>query len=67
MDPSAYLLIDKGGVQAAVSIHVRFIYDESVFSFVYRCNGQPMFASAITPFKGTADTVSPFVAIAERT
>ncbi len=65
MDPAAYLLIDKGGVQMAQSLHVRFIYDEQVFRFVYRHNGQPLFAEPITPFKGS-DTVSPFVCIEER-
>ena len=67
MDPTAYLLIDKApGLQTAVSIHVRFIFDEQVFRFVYRHNGQPLFSSAITPFKGS-DTVSPFVCIEART
>ncbi len=67
MDPTAYLLIDKApGLQTAVSIHVRFIYDEQVFRFVYRHNGQPLFSSAIVPFKGS-DSVSPFVCIEART
>ena len=54
MDPSTYLIGDKAnvGIQSAVSIHVRFVYDESVFRFVYRCDGQTEYASAITPFKG---------------
>lgn len=64
-DPTAYLLADKGGIQAASSIHVRFIYDEQTFRFVYRVDGQPMFSSPVSPFKGSA-TVSPFVAIAAR-
>ena len=64
-DLSYYLLIDKGGIQKDRSIHVRFIYDESVFRFVYRVDGQPIFASPITPFKGTG-TVSPFVALETR-
>ncbi len=65
MDPSAYLLLDKGGVQTAQSIHVRFIYDEQVFRFVYRHNGQPLFKAPITPFKGS-DTQSPFVCMEAR-
>jgi len=63
IDPESYILADHGGVQFDMSIHVRFIYDESVFRFVYRVDGQPMFASAITPYKG-ANTLSPFVALA---
>ncbi len=45
MDPTAYVLCDKGAVKSDVSIHVRFLYDESVFRFVYRVDGQPVWAS----------------------
>ena len=64
-DMSQYYLAEKGGIQAAQSIHVRFVYDESVFRFVYRIDGQPAWSSALTPFKGT-NTVSPFVVLATR-
>ena len=64
-DLSQYLGIDKGGVQAASSIHVKFLYDESVFRFVYRFDGQPMWNSALTPYKGSK-TLSPFVVLAAR-
>lgn len=64
-DMSQYLFIDKGGIQAAQSIHVRFVYDESVFRFVYRCDGEPVWHSPLTPFKGT-NTQSPFVVLATR-
>ncbi len=60
-----YVTISKGGVQSASSIHVRFVYDESVFRFVERVDGMPAWDSALTPFKGTA-TQSPFVALATR-
>jgi HK97 family phage major capsid protein len=36
---NGYVLADKGNVQEDVSIHVRFICDESVFRFVYRVDG----------------------------
>jgi len=62
-DLSQYLLIDKGGIQNASSIHVRFLYDESVFRFIYRVDGQPVWNAPLTPFKG-ADTLSPFVTLA---
>lgn len=62
---NGYILADKGGVQADVSIHVRFVWDESVFRFVYRVDGQPVLASAVTPFKGT-DTLSHFIALEAR-
>jgi HK97 family phage major capsid protein len=65
VDLSQYLLIDKGGTQRDTSIHVRFIYDETVFRFVYRVDGQPMWNSAVTPKNGT-NTISPFVTLATR-
>jgi HK97 family phage major capsid protein len=64
-DLSQYLLADKGGINAASSIHVRFLYDENVFRFIYRVDGQPIWNAPITPFKG-AGTLSPFVTLAAR-
>lgn len=64
-DLSQYLLVDKGSVQPSVSIHVRFIYDESTFKFTYRVDGQPIWNSALTPFKGS-NTQSPFVTLDAR-
>jgi len=66
VDLDEYQMIDKGGIQSAMSIHVMFIYDESVFRFVYRVDGQPKWTSALTPYKGAANTLSPFVALATR-
>jgi HK97 family phage major capsid protein len=66
LDLSHYILTDKGAMQSAISMHVRFIYDETVLRFVYRVDGQPDVNSTLTPFKGT-NTVSPFVRIAART
>ena len=64
-DLSQYLLIDKGGISAASSIHVRFLYDENVFRFIYRVDGQPIWNAPITPYKG-AGTLSPFVTLQAR-
>ena len=64
-DVGQYLMIDKGGVKAASSIHVRFLYDENVFRFIYRCDGQPIWNKPLSPYKGSA-TVSPFVTLAKR-
>jgi HK97 family phage major capsid protein len=62
-----YIFIDKGGMAQDMSIHVRFIYDESVFRFVYRCDGQPALAKAITPYKGgSGSTLGHFVKLATR-
>ena len=64
-DLSQYILIDKGGINATSSIHVRFLYDENVFRFIYRVDGQPVWNKSLQPYKGSA-TVSPFVALAKR-
>lgn len=65
-DMSQYMLIDKGGVQSAMSIHVEFVADEIVYRWITRVDGQPTWNSALTPYKGSA-TRSPFVAINART
>jgi len=66
IDPFYYLAWEKvGGVQAASSIHVQFITDETTFRFTYRIDGEPSIAAPLTPYKGTA-TVGPFVALATR-
>lgn len=64
-DLSRYLLIEKGGVQSASSIHVQFLTGETAFRFIVRANGQPIPNAAVTPYKG-ASTLSPFVALAAR-
>ncbi len=65
MDPSAYVLIDKGGVKTDISIHVEFLTDQSTFRFVYRVDGQPSWAAPLTPHSG-GDTLSPFIALETR-
>lgn len=65
VDLSQYTLVDKGGVQAATSMHIAFLTDEMVFRITYRTDGQPMWKSPITPFKGS-NTRSPFIALAAR-
>lgn len=65
-DWSQYVTITKGGMQSASSIHVQFTTDETAFRFVMRVDGQPLWNSALTPYKGS-NTVGPFVTIATRT
>jgi HK97 family phage major capsid protein len=60
-----YILAEKGGIQSAMSIHVRFVYDESLFRFVLRIDGQPLRASALTPAQGSS-TQSHFITLAAR-
>jgi HK97 family phage major capsid protein len=64
-DFSQYVLAKKA-LESAMSIHVRFIFDESVFRFVLRVDGQPAWSSALTPFKGGSNTQSPFVKLNTR-
>ena len=61
-DLNQYKLITKGGVRAESSVHVQFLTDEMTYRFIYRCDGAPLWSSAVTPFKGS-NTVSPFVAL----
>lgn len=65
-DMSQYLLIEKGGLQSASSIHVKFTTDETAFRFVYRVDGQPLWEAALTPFSGSTNTLSPFVTLDAR-
>jgi HK97 family phage major capsid protein len=64
-DMSQYIVIDKGGVQSASSMHVRFLNDEQTFRWTVRNDGQPTWHAALTPYKGS-NTLSPFVCVAAR-
>ena len=61
-DFNEYLLIEKGGMQSASSIHVAFATDQTAFRFVVRVDGQPTWNAALTPYKGS-NTVSPFIVL----
>lgn len=65
LDLSQYLLCDKGSIQAAQSVHVRFLYDEMAFKFTYRVDGQPVWDLPLTPAQGS-NTQSPFVVVETR-
>ena len=62
-DLSQYIMIDKGGLQSASSIHFKFTTDETAFRFVFRVDGQPWWSTALIPFKGSSNTLSPFVVL----
>lgn len=64
-DWSQYVLIRKGGIEEASSIHVYFDTDETAFRWVLRINGRPWRKSVVTPYKGSA-TTSPFVVLQTR-
>lgn len=64
-DMSQWVYVDKGQPQQATSMHVRFLTDEMTFRWIYRVDGQPIWHTALTPFKGS-NTLSPFIALATR-
>lgn len=64
-DFSEYMLISKGGMEAAESMHVKFLTDEMCYRFITRLNGQTTFDTPITPLNGS-NTLSPFVFLATR-
>lgn len=60
-----YVTATKGLIESALSIHLRFDYDESVFRFIFRLDGVPWWSAPLTPYKGS-NTQSCFVTLAER-
>ena len=65
-DLNEYLLLTKGGIESQASIHVRFIYDEMTFRWVYRFDGSPIRNKVLTPYKGgSTATQGPFVILAQ--
>ena len=48
LDLSQYLVIKKGGLDQATSIHVKFLDDETCFRWVMRLGGSPKLASTVT-------------------
>ena len=66
LDLKEYILIrKKTGVDSASSVHVRFLYDETTFRFIYRVDGQPIWNNTIASFKGSVER-SPYVGVEER-
>lgn len=61
-DLSQYCAITKGGLMSAMSMHLRFDFDEMAFKFSYRFDGQPWWPTALTPYKGS-NTQSCFVTL----
>ncbi len=64
-DFSQYIIGEKGGLNFATSMHVRFVTDEMAYRFVMRYDGQPWWLATLTPKAGS--TLSPFITLAERT
>jgi HK97 family phage major capsid protein len=55
----------QGGIEEAMSIHVRFLWDETCFRFCFFIDSQPILVQPITPAKGT-NTLSAYIALAAR-
>lgn len=64
-DLSQYKVADKGGIQAASSMHVNFLKDEMCFRFTQRIDGQALWNTALTPKNG-GPTLSPFITLQAR-
>jgi len=64
-DLGSYVLADKGGIQSASSIHVRFLNDEQTFRWTLRLDGSSLYNSVVTPYKGS-DTLGPYVVLEAR-
>lgn len=54
VDPTQYFAVRKGGIEAASSIHVQFVTDETAYRFVWRVGGQDSWSSVLTPYKGSS-------------
>lgn len=66
-DFSQYLLATKGTIKTAMSIHLRFDYDEVAFKSTFRVDGRPAWEQSLRPRKGaTAKRESPWVKLAAR-
>lgn len=66
-DFGQYITANKGPVNEVMSIHVQFIYGQNAYRFIYFFDGQPRFATAVTPYKSEAGAkASPFVTLETR-
>jgi HK97 family phage major capsid protein len=67
VDLSQYINISKGTILTAMSIHLKFDYDESVFRWIYRMDGSGAWSAPLTPYKtNLSKTYSFVVALATR-
>lgn len=65
-DLSQYIMAEKGGMQSATSIHVKFLEGETAIRFIMRNDGKPRWKNVLTPHSGSTNTLSPFVGLATR-
>lgn len=62
-DPKSYLIGYRAGIQSDVSIHVKFLSNQTAFRWILEADGTPWLASALTPKNGTS-TLSTMVTLA---
>lgn len=65
VDLKAYAAGLRGSVRSDMSMHVRFLYNETAFRFVFAVDGQPWLGAPITPAKGS-NTLTSIVTLATR-
>ena len=67
VDLSQYMTALKlGGIRAETSMHLYFDYDMMAFRFILRVAGSPWWSQSIAPRSASGNTLSCFVALAER-
>ncbi len=62
---SEVALIQKG-MESAQSIHLLFLYNERAFRWVYPIIAKPKWKTYLTPFKGSTNYQSPYIALDTR-
>lgn len=66
VDLKQYMLVQRtSGIKADVSMHLWFDYNTLAYRFVWRIGGRPWWSAAVSPRDGS-NTLSPYVALAER-
>lgn len=65
IDLKQYLMIYKGGIDTAASMHVQFLTAENCFRFIFRANGIPKYNNTMT-IKNSSNARSHYVALAAR-
>ncbi|MCP4601639.1 MAG: phage major capsid protein [Proteobacteria bacterium] len=66
-DWSQYFLATKGTTKTAMSVHLRFLFDEVAYKSSIQVDGRPAWEESLRPRKGDSDRrVSPFITLAER-
>lgn len=64
-DMNGYFAGTQGTLETAMSMHLRFDYNETAFRFMFNVDGQTWLKDAVTPYKGT-NKQSHFITLADR-